>query len=99
MTFTQAARHVQQRLLLLRCLAWLRRSQYAAAPALLLLALLRYTQGISFTWLLLALLLSLRADTLCLHGDRADAVEFALAVRALLEELGVAVRSPPRSSP
>jgi len=43
--------------------------------------------------------LPIHAQSLCLHGDRADAVEFALAVRALLEELGVAVRSPPRSSP
>jgi UPF0271 protein len=34
----------------------------------------------------------LRADTLCLHGDRSDAVEFARAVRSALEDDGVAVR-------
>jgi len=34
----------------------------------------------------------LRADTLCLHGDRHDAAEFARAVRAALEEDGVEVR-------
>jgi len=36
----------------------------------------------------------LRADTLCLHGDRADAVAFAGALRAVLESEGVAVRAP-----
>jgi len=34
----------------------------------------------------------LRADTLCLHGDRGDAPEFARAVRAALEADGIAVR-------
>ncbi|MDR0182480.1 LamB/YcsF family protein [Lysobacter arvi] len=34
----------------------------------------------------------LRADTLCLHGDRPDAAEFARAVRAALEADGIAVR-------
>ena len=34
----------------------------------------------------------LRADTLCLHGDRHDAAEFARAVRAALEGDGIAVR-------
>jgi len=34
----------------------------------------------------------LRADTLCLHGDRHDAAEFARAVRAALEEDGIEVR-------
>lgn len=38
----------------------------------------------------------IRAQSLCLHGDRADAVEFAIAVRGLLEQLGVAVRPPRR---
>jgi UPF0271 protein len=36
----------------------------------------------------------LRADTLCLHGDRADAVAFAGALRAALESEGVDVRAP-----
>ncbi|WP_200956994.1 5-oxoprolinase subunit PxpA [Lysobacter sp. Root916] len=35
--------------------------------------------------------LPLRADTLCLHGDRADAPEFARAVRAALEADGIRV--------
>ena len=35
----------------------------------------------------------LRADTLCLHGDRHDAAEFARAVRAALEADGIAVRA------
>jgi UPF0271 protein len=36
----------------------------------------------------------LRADTLCLHGDRVDAVAFARALRAALESEGVDVRAP-----
>jgi UPF0271 protein len=36
----------------------------------------------------------LRADTLCLHGDRADAGAFARAVRQALHEDGVAVAAP-----
>ena len=36
----------------------------------------------------------LRADTLCLHGDRTDAAEFALALRTALEEAGVTIRAP-----
>ena len=36
----------------------------------------------------------LRADTLCLHGDRADAVEFARALHSLLREEGVQLRAP-----
>lgn len=36
----------------------------------------------------------LRADTLCLHGDRADAVEFARALHALLLAEGVQLRAP-----
>jgi 5-oxoprolinase (ATP-hydrolysing) subunit A len=38
-------------------------------------------------------LLSLRADTLCLHGDRPDAAAFARALRAALEADGVQVRA------
>jgi UPF0271 protein len=36
----------------------------------------------------------IRADTLCLHGDRADAAEFARGLRAALEAEGVAIRAP-----
>ncbi|MFL6592626.1 MAG: 5-oxoprolinase subunit PxpA [Luteimonas sp.] len=36
----------------------------------------------------------LRADTLCLHGDRADAVGFARALHSLLREEGVQLRAP-----
>ena len=36
----------------------------------------------------------LRADTLCLHGDRADAPAFAQALRAALETEGVRIRAP-----
>ena len=35
----------------------------------------------------------LRADTLCLHGDRADAAAFARAIRAALEDDGVRILS------
>lgn len=35
--------------------------------------------------------LPLRADTLCLHGDRSDAAAFAWALRAALEDAGVRV--------
>lgn len=35
---------------------------------------------------------ALRADTLCLHGDRADAAAFARAIRTALEHEGVQVR-------
>ncbi|MBS0193405.1 MAG: LamB/YcsF family protein [Proteobacteria bacterium] len=35
----------------------------------------------------------LRADTLCLHGDRPDAAAFARALRALLDAQGVAVHA------
>lgn len=38
--------------------------------------------------------LALRADTLCLHGDRPDAPCFAQAVRELLATEGVCVRAP-----
>ncbi len=37
---------------------------------------------------------ALRADTLCLHGDRADAAEFARAVRGVLDAEGVMVAAP-----
>lgn len=38
----------------------------------------------------------LHADTLCLHGDRPDAAEFARALRTALEEEGLQVRAPER---
>jgi 5-oxoprolinase (ATP-hydrolysing) subunit A len=40
----------------------------------------------------------LRADTLCLHGDRADAIGFARALRKALEDEGVEVRAPGRGA-
>jgi 5-oxoprolinase (ATP-hydrolysing) subunit A len=39
----------------------------------------------------------IRADTLCLHGDRPDAVAFARALRAALLADGVAIRAPAAS--
>ena len=36
----------------------------------------------------------LRADSLCLHGDRPDAASFARALRTALEAEGVAIRAP-----
>lgn len=36
----------------------------------------------------------IRADTLCLHGDRADAAAFACALRGALEAEGVSIRRP-----
>jgi UPF0271 protein len=36
----------------------------------------------------------IRADTLCLHGDRADAAEFARGLRAALAAEGVSIRAP-----
>ncbi|WP_159016064.1 5-oxoprolinase subunit PxpA [Cognatiluteimonas profundi] len=36
----------------------------------------------------------LRADTLCLHGDRSDAAAFAAALRAALQAEGVQIRAP-----
>jgi UPF0271 protein len=36
----------------------------------------------------------LRADTLCLHGDRADAPAFARALREALEAEGIRIRPP-----
>ena len=35
----------------------------------------------------------LRADTLCLHGDRTDAAEFGLALRKTLEAEGIVIRA------
>ncbi len=40
--------------------------------------------------------LTLRADTLCLHGDHPGAVEFADTLRAALDARGIAVRAPAR---
>jgi UPF0271 protein len=37
---------------------------------------------------------SVCADTVCLHGDRPDAAAFARALRATLEEEGIAIRTP-----
>lgn len=37
--------------------------------------------------------IALRADTLCLHGDRPDAAAFARALRDALVDAGVAIRS------
>ncbi|MBP6799215.1 MAG: LamB/YcsF family protein, partial [Luteimonas sp.] len=36
----------------------------------------------------------LRADTLCLHGDRPDAARFAAALRGALDAEGVAIAPP-----
>ncbi len=36
----------------------------------------------------------IRADSLCLHGDRSDAAEFARALRGALDQLGVRVCAP-----
>jgi UPF0271 protein len=38
-----------------------------------------------------------RAETICLHGDNPEAVEFARALRARLEKEGVTVRAPKSS--
>ncbi|NUS39692.1 MAG: LamB/YcsF family protein [Lysobacter sp.] len=40
----------------------------------------------------------LRADTLCLHGDRHDAPAFARALREALEAEGIAIRPPQASA-
>ncbi len=40
----------------------------------------------------------IRADTLCLHGDRADAAEFARGLRTALEAEGVSIRVPGRDA-
>ncbi|OZI47496.1 lactam utilization protein LamB [Bordetella genomosp. 5] len=36
----------------------------------------------------------LEPDTLCLHGDQPDALAFATAIRAALEQAGITVRAP-----
>ena len=36
---------------------------------------------------------SLRADTVCLHGDRVDAVDFAQHLREYLDEMGIEVKA------
>ncbi len=41
----------------------------------------------------------LRVDTLCLHGDRADAAGFARALRDTLEAEGVRIRAPGFAAP
>jgi UPF0271 protein len=38
--------------------------------------------------------IDVRAETICLHGDNPEAVEFACALRARLEKEGVEVRAP-----
>jgi UPF0271 protein len=40
--------------------------------------------------------LALRADSLCLHGDRPDAVAFARELRAAIEKSGFLIRAPER---
>jgi UPF0271 protein len=40
--------------------------------------------------------LVLRADSLCLHGDRPDAVAFARELRAAIEKSGFLIRAPER---
>ena len=42
--------------------------------------------------------IAIRADTICLHGDRPDAPAFARALRAAIESSGFAVRTPPRGA-
>lgn len=38
--------------------------------------------------------IAIAADTICLHGDRADAAEFARVVRGKLDAAGIRVRAP-----
>ena len=40
----------------------------------------------------------IRADTLCLHGDRADAADFAHGLRVALEAEGVSILAPGRGA-
>jgi UPF0271 protein len=42
---------------------------------------------------------SLRADTICIHGDGPHAAEFAERLRSAFEYEGIAVRAPGRASP
>jgi len=39
----------------------------------------------------------LRAETVCLHGDGANALEFAGAIREALQEAKIGVAAPPRA--
>ena len=41
---------------------------------------------------------AIEPDTVCIHGDEPDAAQFARELRALLAQLGIAVRAPARSS-
>jgi len=41
---------------------------------------------------------AIESDTVCIHGDEPDAAQFARELRALLAQLGIAVRAPARSS-
>jgi 5-oxoprolinase (ATP-hydrolysing) subunit A len=41
--------------------------------------------------------ISVKAETICLHGDKPDAVAFAQALRARLEREGVVIAAPERS--
>jgi UPF0271 protein len=41
---------------------------------------------------------TIRADSICLHGDRPDAVGFAAALRASIEAAGFEVRAPARAT-
>lgn len=43
--------------------------------------------------------LSLRADTVCVHGDRGDAAEFARRLRSALDSAGVCVSAPAMAGP
>lgn len=40
---------------------------------------------------------TVKADTICVHGDTPDAVKFALALRTCLSQVGIMI-APPRSS-
>jgi 5-oxoprolinase (ATP-hydrolysing) subunit A len=42
--------------------------------------------------------LHIRADTICVHGDRADAAQFAQRLRTALEAAGMTVRAQPSSA-
>jgi len=39
---------------------------------------------------------AIEADTVCIHGDEPDAARFARELRALLAQLGIAIRAPAR---
>ena len=42
--------------------------------------------------------IALQCDTICLHGDRHDAVDFALRLRAAFDAAGIVVGAPPGAS-